>query len=274
MAGSSISAPLSGAGLARRRRDRTSRVQASVPRDVPTGAVPPLLEGHLPTGFAALDDALGGGAQTAVTEIVSEQLGLAEWHLLMPALARLSRGNRWLAWVAPQPSMREQFLEYKGFQEAGAPSEHGGQDGAASGEDAAAELDSSRLLMVWPARRSRGDMQDRLDIAERMLRAGNCAAVICWLDQQPQPGHLRRLQQAARQGRSWGLVLHSGAEAEAEGVGSASAISVASDVDCSRVPIQRVRMRRERDGLGVQVLQRRGHERQLTRQMELGLCGA
>ncbi len=57
----------------------------------------------LGTGHAALDAALPGGGwpQGAVTELVHDTAGCGELSLLLPALARLSRENRWISMIDP-----------------------------------------------------------------------------------------------------------------------------------------------------------------------------
>ena len=54
----------------------------------------------LPTGWAVLDETLGGGwPRAALTELLGEpQRGLP---LLLPLLARLSAASDWVVWVAP-----------------------------------------------------------------------------------------------------------------------------------------------------------------------------
>ncbi len=58
-------------------------------------------KGHT-TGFPALDAALpdGGWPQGAIIELLHEQPGIGEIHLLLPLL-RTPPGDRWVAWVAP-----------------------------------------------------------------------------------------------------------------------------------------------------------------------------
>jgi cell division inhibitor SulA/protein ImuA len=57
----------------------------------------------LPTGFAELDASLpeGGWPQGALTELLALRAGIGELRLVMPGLARLSRQDRWLAWITP-----------------------------------------------------------------------------------------------------------------------------------------------------------------------------
>jgi cell division inhibitor SulA len=132
----------------------------------------------IPSGFAALDEVLPGGGwpQKALTEILFPRHGVGELSLLLPALARLSQGGRWIAFVAPP------YLPY-------APAL------------ARAGVDLSRLLLIHPK-----STQDGLWAVEQTLRAGTCAAVLTWLTT-VEHKHLRRLQLAAEAGQAWGVVF-------------------------------------------------------------------
>lgn len=130
----------------------------------------------IPTGFPALDTLLPGGGwpRGALTEILLESAGIGELSLLAPALARLSRQDRWLAFVAPP------YLPY-------APAL------------AAAGIDLARVVMIRPAKSG-----DILWAMEQALRSGSCSAVLGW------PSFLtersaRRLQLAAEAGGGWGV---------------------------------------------------------------------
>jgi len=140
----------------------------------------------LSSGYAELDRHLpGGGWPTdALTEILTEQYGIGELRLLMPALARLSSEEAqpdgsepgWIAWVAPP------FQPYPpALQQCG--------------------IDLSRMLIVRP-----GDTSEILWSAEQALSSGTCAAVLLWpeaLDDQAS----RRLQLAAEKGHSWAIAF-------------------------------------------------------------------
>jgi len=133
------------------------------------------------TGFAALDEQLPGGGwpRGALTEILLTRVGVGALRLLMPALAALSRQERWLNWVAPP------YLPY-------APAL------------AAAGVQLSRILLVHPDAR-----QDGLWAVEQSLRSGTCSAVLAWpvIDD---TGTLRRLQLAAEAGDSAGFLFRPG----------------------------------------------------------------
>lgn len=130
------------------------------------------------TGFDALDTRLpaGGWPRGGLTELLPARPGIGELRLLMPALARLSRGARWVAWIDPP------HIPY------------------AAGLYAAG-VDLAHTLVV----RAR-DGHERLWALEQALRAGTCAAVLGW------PGTLdgtaaRRLQLAAEAGGCLGFLF-------------------------------------------------------------------
>ena len=133
---------------------------------------------HVPSGFSALDSVLPGGGfpGAALTEILHDAHGIGELRLVMPALARLSRGGRWIAMIAPP------FVPY-------APAL------------AAQGMDLSRLLVVHPA-----DQPQALWSVEQALRSGTCAAVMAWPNRCDDRS-LRRLQLAAESGNSMGLLF-------------------------------------------------------------------
>jgi hypothetical protein len=132
----------------------------------------------LPTGFAELDAVLPGGGwpRGALTEILLEREGIGELRLLLPALARASRDDGWLAWVAPPHVPYAPAL-------------------AASGV---------HLDHVWVARPR--DPGDAWWTAEQALRSGACEAVLAWL-QAPDERRMRRLQLGAETGRAWGVLF-------------------------------------------------------------------
>lgn len=122
----------------------------------------------VPTGFAEIDVLLPGAGWPveALTEIHVERPGIGEMKLLMPALARLSCSERWLAFIAPP------HLPY-----APALAGHG-----------------IRLSEVMLIRAQAAELQ--LWSGEQALRSGSCGAVLLWLDRVPERA-LRRLQLAA-----------------------------------------------------------------------------
>ena len=132
----------------------------------------------LSTGFDEIDALLPerGWARGALTELLVPHEGIGALQLLLPALARLSHEPRWIAWVAPP------YMPYGPALEA-------------------AGVNTARLLRVYPRAGA-----DGLATVEACLRAGTCSAVLAW----PVTGELqalRRLQRAAAQGNSWGVLF-------------------------------------------------------------------
>jgi hypothetical protein len=168
--------------------------------------------GSVPTGFTELDAQLPGGGwpRAALTELLANRQGIGELRLLAPALARLSREEKWLVLVAPP------HRPYApGFEALG--------------------VNLERLVVV--STRSNGET---LWAAERCLHCGSCAAVLAWPGPCPQPV-LRRLQLAAEQGKSFGVVF-----------GSTRAAAQPSPA-----PL-RIQLSPARDRLELQILKRRG----------------
>ncbi len=123
--------------------------------------------GYLPSGFARLDAVAGGWPAAALTELISDAgLGLS---LLLPLMARLAEGERWLVLVDPPWRLHAPALAARGV----AP---------------------ERLLQVHA-----GDAARAAWAMEQLLRAGTCALVLGWPDGLP-AGQLRRLQLAAGEG--------------------------------------------------------------------------
>ena len=147
------------------------------------GQLSPTTRDTLSTGFQSLDTVLAGGwPQSGLTEILPTQEGIGELRLVLPSLALLSRGNRWIAWIAPPR------LPY-------APAL------------AAAHIELSRILLVRPRAEP-----DALWAIEQALRSGTCATVLAW---PPQTSHhtLRRLQLAAEIGKTWGILFRQAQDA-------------------------------------------------------------
>ena len=140
----------------------------------------------LSSGYPELDRHLpGGGWPTeALTEILTEQYGIGELRLLMPALARLSAEEAqpdysepgWIAWVSPPFQPYPPALQQWG-------------------------VDLSRMLIVRPR-----DASEMLWSAEQALSSGTCAAVLLWSDKLDDQAS-RRLQLAAEKGNSWAIAF-------------------------------------------------------------------
>lgn len=131
----------------------------------------------MPTGFAALDQALPGGGwpQRGLTEVLTARQGLGELRLWLPALARLSTAGaaRWCAFIAPPFQLFAPAL-------------------------AAAGVRLDRLLIVHPPQ--------PLWATEQALRSGACDLVLSWVVQADLP-QLRRLTLATEQGLSAGVLF-------------------------------------------------------------------
>jgi cell division inhibitor SulA/protein ImuA len=132
----------------------------------------------VPTGFAALDAELPGGGWPAgcLIELLPAHAGIGELRILGPALARLSRAGRRLAWIAPP------HLPY------------------APALDAAGIALAQLLIVRTVAAR------DTLWAAEQALASSACGAVLVW------PGavkytELRRLQLAAEKVRALAVLF-------------------------------------------------------------------
>lgn len=140
--------------------------------------------GGLPTGFAELDGVLPGGGwpRGALTEILLDREGIGELRLLLPALARLSRDRRWLAWVTPPHVPYAPAL-------------------------ATAGVALERLLLTHPPHPA-----DAWWAAEQSMRSGACGAVLAWLDR-PDERRMRRLQLGAESGRTWAVLFRAAGDA-------------------------------------------------------------
>lgn len=141
----------------------------------------------LASGYPKLDRCLPGGGwpQQALTEILTDQYGIGELRLLMPALAELSTEEThygeqtepgWIAWIAPPFQPYPPALQQSG-------------------------IDLSRMLIVRPK-----DDSDLLWSAEQALSSGTCVAVLLWPDTLDDQGS-RRLQLAAEKGHSWAIAF-------------------------------------------------------------------
>jgi hypothetical protein len=131
----------------------------------------------VPSGFAALDAALPGRGwpQGALTELLLEREGIGEIRLTLPGLAHVQGQQRDVVWIAPPHRPYAPAL-------------------------AAAGLDLARLFIVYCQA-----PKDALWAFEQALRAPECGAAFAWLSTHDERA-LRRLQVAARDGRTWGAL--------------------------------------------------------------------
>ena len=142
------------------------------------------------TGFSALDDALvdHGWPAAGLVELLCQDYGIGELRLLSPALATLSSTDeRCIAWVNPP------HLPY-------APALQ------------AAGIDPARVLLVRAS-----DHAEALWAFEQACTSGACSAVLGWFGEPKlRFTEIRRLQFAAKQGRTWAnLFRPAGASQEA-----------------------------------------------------------
>lgn len=145
------------------------------------GVAPPVIE---QTGSSELDAVLpGGGWQSGtIVELMPMDIGIGEFRLLMPALARITQSARHVALVSPPYLPFAPALSQQGIQ-------------------------LERLLIIR-ARKS----ADTLWAFEQTLRCRSFGAVLAW----PiaiKDRDVRRLQLAAEAGRSIGFLYRSPAAA-------------------------------------------------------------
>ncbi len=129
------------------------------------------------TGYAPLDAVLPGGGwpAAALTEIMVAREGIGEISLMLPALVRLQAQRRQVAWIAPPHVPYAPAL-------------------------IAAGVDLRRLIIVRCP-----NTTDQLWAFEQALRAPECGAAFAWLAT-PDERLLRRLQVAAHDGGTWGVL--------------------------------------------------------------------
>lgn len=132
----------------------------------------------VPTEFAALNSQLPGGGWPVetLTEILSENEGIGELRLVLSTLVGMSKDGQWIVWIMPP------YIPY-----APALFEHG--------------MLLSRMLWLKPA-----SEEQALWAMEQALRESACGAVLLWASTS-KTRNLRRLQLAAEQGQSWGLIF-------------------------------------------------------------------
>lgn len=141
------------------------------------GVAPPAIEA---TGFAELDAVLphGGWQSGTVVELMPAQTGIGELRFLMPALARITQGERHVALISPP------YIPF-----APALNNHG--------------IRLEHLLIVRA-----GTNPDALWAIEQTLRCKSFGAVVGWPDT-IRDRDVRRIQLAAEAGRSTGFLYRS-----------------------------------------------------------------
>ncbi|MDF4024663.1 translesion DNA synthesis-associated protein ImuA [Luteibacter sp. PPL201] len=146
-------------------------------RRVWRGDSAPAPQGDQPTGLAALDAVLptSGWPDASVSEILLPMDGVGELRLVLPTLARLTKGKRPVVVVAPPY----------------APCAMGWRQ---------RDVKLGQVYLV------RAPEKDVLWAAEQCLRSGACSAVLVW-PRLADDRALRRLQVAADTGRSLAFVF-------------------------------------------------------------------
>lgn len=138
------------------------------------GVAPPAIES---TGFAELDAALpqGGWQSGTLVELMPAHIGIGELSFLMPALARITHGERYVALVSPP------YIPF-----APALNNHG--------------VRLEHLLIIRAEKNT-----DALWAIEQTLRCKSFGAVLGW-PESIRDRDVRRLQLAAEAGRSTGFI--------------------------------------------------------------------
>lgn len=138
------------------------------------GVAPAAIE---PSGYPALDAALpGGGWQSGtIVELMPTHTGIGELRLLMPALARITRTDRYVALISPPYIPFAPALSQQGVQ-------------------------LERLLVIRAQ-----EPADILWAFEQTLRCKSFAAAVAW-PLTIRDREIRRLQLAAEAGRSTGFL--------------------------------------------------------------------
>lgn len=123
----------------------------------------PNSSGYLPSGFLEIDEKINGWPLGTLIEIVPQQIGIGEFSILLPALARLSQGSRWILLVCPPYIPYAPFLSNMG-------------------------LDTSKVIVTHAE-----TINDAGWCMEKGLQSNACSAVIGWLPQITEK-IIRRLQ--------------------------------------------------------------------------------
>lgn len=132
------------------------------------------------SGYPELDSKLhlGGWPCCGSTELFSEQAGIGELSLLMPALNELSQryGQRCMALISPPHVPNAPAFASLG-------------------------INLRRFLVIQAS-----NLADKLWVNEQLLRSGHFAAVISWLDDKKLSyAQLRKIQLAGQDGQSWAI---------------------------------------------------------------------
>jgi hypothetical protein len=182
------------------------------------GVAPPAVEA---SGFPELDAALpnGGWQSGTIVELMPKEIGIGELRLLMPALARISQGERYVALVSPP------YIPF-----APALNNHG--------------IRLEHLLIIRAEKNT-----DALWAIEQTLRCKSFGAVVGW-PESIRDRDVRRLQLAAEAGRSTGFVYRSPAAA---GEASPAAIRMKLQASPQGLSIDVLKCRGTRSGFSIAV---------------------
>lgn len=107
--------------------------------------------GYVPSGFLKIDEKIDGWPLGTLIEIVHHQIGIGEFSILLPALARLSQDSRWILLVCPPYIPYAPFLSKMG-------------------------VDTSKVIVTHAE-----TIKDAGWCMEQGLRSHACSAVIGWL---------------------------------------------------------------------------------------------
>lgn len=129
---------------------------------------------YVASGFEPFDETLGGWPLGALIELVARREGIGELSLLLPALARLSQDERWIALVNPP------YIPY-------APALfHAG-------------IDLAKIVVIRA-----NNTADTLWSMAQALHSGACSAVLGWPASVSEQT-IRRLQLATEAGQALGV---------------------------------------------------------------------
>lgn len=180
-------------------------------RQVWRGRAAPSIEGEQPSGWPMLDAVLPtrGWPEASLSEILMPADGIGELRLVLPALARLTQGDRPVVLVAPPYAPCAMGWRQQGVN-----------------LHCVEIVDASEKEVLWAA--------------EQCLRSGSCAAVLAW-PHQADDRSLRRLQVAADTGRALAFVFR-----DRKHVANASPAALRLELDGA--PHTAIRVRKCRGG--------------------------
>jgi len=132
---------------------------------------------YLASGYAELDQALGGWPASGLVELQIERMGIGELRLLLPALAALTKGehaHKLQVWLDAPSQLMPQGL------------------GGAFSDQLVVLNEPKHELKLWAL--------------EQLFRSGACSAVVFWV-KALKPAQAKRLQIAAKESNTLGFML-------------------------------------------------------------------